>query len=292
MGAAVVRAYGLDETVHRRVKQAVGDRYRAQMVAHRRASTLFPMAVMFYALAHGRRRGRSARRSGRAGGSRWAGDGVHLPGAATSWTRSSTCPRSTRTRRPRSRGGARSCRCRTCPVEIHEPSPASTLRERGARGRGGRRPLRVPGCERVLHGISLRVPAGGHVAIVGETGCGKTTFAKLLTRLADPSSGQILIGGVDLREVAPDVAPRGHPDGAAGRLPVRHHRCARTCGYGREGATDRDVETAFEELGLGGGWTGCPRGWTRWPASAARPVASASGSSWRWRARRSRRRAC
>ena len=51
MGAAVVRAYGLDETVHGRVKLAVAQRYQAQMVAHRRASTLFPMAVMFGALA-------------------------------------------------------------------------------------------------------------------------------------------------------------------------------------------------------------------------------------------------
>src|SRR4051794_41417642 len=51
MGAAVVRAYGLDESVDRRVKRAIGDRYRAQMVAHRRASTLFPMAVIFWALA-------------------------------------------------------------------------------------------------------------------------------------------------------------------------------------------------------------------------------------------------
>src|SRR5205085_10824649 len=56
----------------------------------------------------------------------------------------------------------------------------------------------------VLHGISLTVPAGGHVAIVGETGCGKSTFVKVTSRLADPTEGTMLIDGVDLRQVAPD----------------------------------------------------------------------------------------
>ena len=55
---------------------------------------------------------------------------------------------------------------------------------------------------RVLHGISLDIQAGEHVAIVGETGCGKTTFVKLVSRLADPKAGRIEVGGIDLREIA------------------------------------------------------------------------------------------
>jgi putative ABC transport system ATP-binding protein len=46
------------------------------------------------------------------------------------------------------------------------------------------------------------------VAIVGETGSGKTTFAKLLCRLADPTAGVIRVGGVDLRQVAPAARRR------------------------------------------------------------------------------------
>ena len=54
----------------------------------------------------------------------------------------------------------------------------------------------------VLAGIDVTLASGRSVAVVGETGSGKTTFAKLLCRLADPTEGAIRVGGVDLREVA------------------------------------------------------------------------------------------
>src|SRR5436309_15978861 len=53
----------------------------------------------------------------------------------------------------------------------------------------------------VLHGIDLDVPAGTTVALVGHTGAGKSTIAKLLARFYDPREGRITIDGVDLREV-------------------------------------------------------------------------------------------
>ncbi len=53
----------------------------------------------------------------------------------------------------------------------------------------------------VLHGIDLDVAAGTTVALVGHTGAGKSTIAKLLARFYDPTSGGIAIDGVDLREV-------------------------------------------------------------------------------------------
>jgi ABC-type multidrug transport system fused ATPase/permease subunit len=53
----------------------------------------------------------------------------------------------------------------------------------------------------VLHGIELDVPAGTTVALVGHTGAGKSTIAKLLARFYDPTAGRITIDGVDLREI-------------------------------------------------------------------------------------------
>ena len=50
MGAAVVRAYGLDDTIHDRVTGAIGRRYDAEVKAHLRAATLWPMSSVFYAL--------------------------------------------------------------------------------------------------------------------------------------------------------------------------------------------------------------------------------------------------
>ncbi len=54
----------------------------------------------------------------------------------------------------------------------------------------------------VLHGIDLKVPAGTTVALVGHTGAGKSTIAKLLARFYDPTEGRILIDTVDLRDVS------------------------------------------------------------------------------------------
>ena len=73
----------------------------------------------------------------------------------------------------------------------------------------------------MLRGVDVTIPAGTNVAVVGETGSGKTTFAKLLCRLADPTGGRILIDGDRPARGVAGLAVRRHPDGAPGRLPVR-----------------------------------------------------------------------
>jgi ATP-binding cassette, subfamily B, bacterial len=60
----------------------------------------------------------------------------------------------------------------------------------------------------VLHGIDLEVPAGTTVALVGHTGAGKSTIAKLLARFYDPLEGRITIDGVDLRDVTQESLRR------------------------------------------------------------------------------------
>ncbi|MEY4391708.1 MAG: hypothetical protein RLZZ544_417 [Actinomycetota bacterium] len=56
----------------------------------------------------------------------------------------------------------------------------------------------------VLHDVTLRIPAGQVVAVVGRTGSGKTTLGRLVARFADPSKGRILLGGVDVADVSND----------------------------------------------------------------------------------------
>jgi ABC-type multidrug transport system fused ATPase/permease subunit len=57
------------------------------------------------------------------------------------------------------------------------------------------------GDERVLHGVEIAVPAGGCIALVGHSGGGKSTLAKLIARFYDPASGAVRVDGIDLREV-------------------------------------------------------------------------------------------
>jgi len=62
--------------------------------------------------------------------------------------------------------------------------------------------------EEVLHGIDLDVPAGTTVALVGHTGAGKSTIAKLLARFYEPTSGRITIDGRDLNDVTQESLRR------------------------------------------------------------------------------------
>ncbi len=103
----------------------------------------------------------------------------------------------------------------------------------------------------VLRDVSFTIPAESVVAVVGETGSGKTTCARLLTRLADPTEGVVRVGGVDLREVDPDArraAIRMVPqDGFLFDVSIRDN-----IAYGREGTTAEEVERAIGVLGLRG----------------------------------------
>ena len=62
-----------------------------------------------------------------------------------------------------------------------------------------------PGTERaILKDVSLRLPAGSVVALVGENGAGKTTLVKFLTRLYSPTAGEITVAGVPLQDLPLD----------------------------------------------------------------------------------------
>jgi ATP-binding cassette subfamily B protein len=66
--------------------------------------------------------------------------------------------------------------------------------------------LRYPGSDRdAVADLTLSVPAGSTLALVGPTGSGKSTVAGLLARLHDPDSGRVTVDGIDVRDLDPDV---------------------------------------------------------------------------------------
>ena len=111
----------------------------------------------------------------------------------------------------------------------------------------------------VLKGVSVTIPAGTSVAVVGETGSGKTTFARLLVRLTDPSSGEIRLNGVALPEVSPEArhaAVRMVPqDGFLFDTTVRTN-----ISYGRNDATNADIDATVGSVGLDSWVEGLPEG--------------------------------
>ena len=100
----------------------------------------------------------------------------------------------------------------------------------------------------VLHDLDLDVPTGTTVALVGHTGAGKSTIAKLLARFYDPSSGRITIDGSDLR----DLQQRSLRS-QLGIVPQEGFLFAGTVrdniAFARPGASEREIEAAARAVG-------------------------------------------
>ncbi len=146
------------------------------------------------------------------------------------------------------------------PADLVDPGPAGARLPRG--------PVDVdfdgvtfayPGGPPVLHDVTLHLAAGSRVAIVGETGSGKSTFAKLLTRLMDPGQGTIRLAGVDVRDLAGESLRRSvvlvPQEGFLFDDTLRANAL-----YGRLDADDETIASAAGELGIGDWLAGLPRG--------------------------------
>jgi ABC-type multidrug transport system fused ATPase/permease subunit len=100
----------------------------------------------------------------------------------------------------------------------------------------------------VLPELDLDIPAGQTVALVGATGAGKTTIAKLISRFYDPSSGSVRLDGVDLREIADEQLRHAvvmiTQDGFLFSGSV-----ADNIGFGRLGASREEIEAAAKAVG-------------------------------------------
>ncbi len=146
------------------------------------------------------------------------------------------------------------------PPDVADPGPKGVELPRG--------PISVafedvdfayPGGAPVLREVSVRIPPRSRVAIVGETGSGKTTFAKLLTRLMDPVAGRVTVDGHDLRDVRFSslrerivMVPQ---DGF-----LFDGTLEQNIRYGKPSATREEIALALTELGLADWLEGLPAG--------------------------------
>jgi ATP-binding cassette subfamily B protein len=101
-----------------------------------------------------------------------------------------------------------------------------------------------------LEDVSIHVPAGQTLALVGETGAGKSTFAKLVSRFYDPQRGRVLVDGNDLRDLSSTclrsqlgIVPQ---EGFLFSGTVREN-----IAFGRPDASDEEIEAAADAIGAG-----------------------------------------
>ncbi|GAA3179100.1 ABC transporter ATP-binding protein [Blastococcus jejuensis] len=132
------------------------------------------------------------------------------------------------------------------PVDIDDPAhpvavdPGTVRGEVRFEGVGFTYP---DGARPALTGVDLTVPAGGSLALVGETGSGKSTLASLVARLNDPTTGRVLIDGVDVREMT--LADLARVVGVVSQETYLLHGTIReNLRHAKPDATDADMEAA------------------------------------------------
>ncbi|CAN5467035.1 ABC transporter ATP-binding protein [soil metagenome] len=146
------------------------------------------------------------------------------------------------------------------PADVVDPGEAGTeLPDRAVTISFERVGFAYPGGAPVLHDIDLDIAPNTRLAVVGETGSGKTTLAKLLTRLMDPTSGSVRLDGIDLRHV-PFSSLRSRvvlvpQEGFLFDSTLRANAL-----YGKLDATDEQILTGVEQLGLTDWLETLPRG--------------------------------
>ncbi|HWB89308.1 MAG TPA: ABC transporter ATP-binding protein [Acidimicrobiia bacterium] len=144
-------------------------------------------------------------------------------------------------------------------VDLADPADALPLPAGGLGARFEHVHYSYPDGVEVLRDVTVDIPVGSRIAVVGETGSGKTTFAKLLVRLMDPTSGTVDIGGVPAHRIRlAELRAR------VGFVPQEgflfDDTIVNNVRYGRPQAGDAEVWTAFHELGLGEWVQGLPEG--------------------------------
>jgi ATP-binding cassette subfamily B protein len=149
------------------------------------------------------------------------------------------------------------------PVDITDPPQPVPLDPATVRGevRWEGVSFSYPDADRAaLSDIDLSVPAGATLAIVGETGSGKTTLASLVPRLADPTAGRVTLDGIDLRELSLDSLAR--VVGVVSQETYLLHTTVReNLRHAAPGASDAEIETAARRAQIHDVITALPQGY-------------------------------
>jgi ATP-binding cassette subfamily B protein len=132
------------------------------------------------------------------------------------------------------------------PVDITEPARPAVIDPAQITGHVRLQDVSFtyPGADRpAVTGVDLDVPAGSTLALVGETGSGKTTLASLIARLYDPTSGSVRIDGTDIRDMR--LADLAAVVGVVSQETYLLHTTVReNLRYARPDATDAEIEAA------------------------------------------------
>ena len=146
------------------------------------------------------------------------------------------------------------------PVDLPEPAHPTPLPQLGGEVRFEQVDFGYDADRDVLTDIDLTVPAGSSLALVGTTGSGKSTLAGLVARLHDPTSGRVLIDGVDVRDVA--ATNLASQVGMVTQETYLMHTSIRVnLLHARPDATDEEVEDACRQAQIHDLIAGLPHGY-------------------------------
>ncbi|GII90364.1 multidrug ABC transporter ATP-binding protein [Sinosporangium siamense] len=259
VGSAVVRAYGSEDRTGERVEQAITRQRDAQVKAQKIVGLTFPLTELIASIA--------------VAAVVLVGVALGLAGDITEGRLVAflflitlfVAPLQTATEvlneaQNALAGWRRVLAVLDTPADVADPGEEGHVMERG--------PISVsfenvhfayPGGEPVLKDVTVDIAPRSRVAVVGETGSGKTTFAKLLTRLMDPAGGRITVDGRDLRDLRFSslrerivMVPQ---DGF-----LFDTTLAENIRFGRQSAGDDEILLALTELGLADWLDGLPAG--------------------------------
>jgi len=149
------------------------------------------------------------------------------------------------------------------PVEVADPAHPVEVDPAQAAGhvRIENVTFAYPGADRdALSGVDLDIPAGSTLAVVGETGSGKTTLGALIARLYDPTGGTVRIDGTDIRDVRlADLA--GLVGVVSQETYLLHTTVRENLRYARPDATDAEIEAAARAAQIHDLIAGLPEGY-------------------------------